>query len=282
MNYRHAYHAGNHADVLKHVALARIVEHLKKKDKAFCVLDAHAGIGTYALDGIEAGKTREWEGGIGKLAAPFDPPVEELLAPYRAVIAALNPDGGTARYPGSPELAARLMRRGDRLILNELHPQDHALLAENFRLDRRAEVTCLDAETVIKAKLPPPERRGLVLIDPPYEQPGEDVRAVAMLEQGLRRFATGIFVLWYPVKADGLDRRVAEAAAALGVAGTLQVELRVREAFAAGGLAGSGLIIVNPPWKLDAELRVLAPALAGRLGLGDWGSAKVDWLLPAA
>jgi 23S rRNA (adenine2030-N6)-methyltransferase len=280
MNYRHAYHAGNHADVLKHVVMVRILEHLRKKDKPFAVIDAHAGIGVYALDGIEAGKTREWQGGIGKLGEPFASDVESLLAPYRTVIAALNPPGELIRYPGSPELALRLMRGTDRLLVNELHPEDVEVLAAAYARERRVEVTGIDAEEVVKGRLPPPERRGLVLIDPPYEQTDEGPRAIAMLAQGMRRFANGIYALWYPVKADGLDKRMTEAAAQLGGAGMLKVELRVREAFSAGGLAGSGLIIVNPPWKLDDELRLIVPALAARLGLGTWGHAAIDWLVP--
>jgi len=280
MNYRHAYHAGNHADVLKHAALARLLEHLKKKAKPFCVVDAHAGTGLYDLGGIEAGKTGEWEGGIGKLEQPFAPEVEEILAPYRAVIAQLNAQGGLRLYPGSPELALRLMRGEDRMIANELHPQDAITLERHFLHDRRVDVTSMDAETCLKARLPPQERRGVVLIDPPYEVKNEAEKAVRMLAQGLRRFAQGVYVLWYPLKADQTAETVLSGVAALGVPATLRVELRVREAFAAGGLAGSGLAILNTPWTFDADMRVLAPALAARLGLGDWGAATVEWLVP--
>lgn len=280
MNYRHAYHAGNHADVLKHAALARLLEHLKKKAKPFCVVDAHAGTGLYDLGGIEAGKTGEWEGGIGKLEQPFAPEVEEILAPYRAVIAQLNAQGGLRLYPGSPELALRLMRGEDRMIANELHPQDAITLERHFLHDRRVDVTSMDAETCLKARLPPQERRGVVLIDPPYEVKNEAEKAVRMLAQGLRRFAQGVYVLWYPLKADQTGETILSGVAALGVPATLRVELRVREAFAAGGLAGSGLAILNTPWTFDADMRVLAPALAARLGLGDWGAATVEWLVP--
>lgn len=282
MNYRHAFHAGNHADVLKHVVLVRVIEHMKKKDKGFALIDAFAGPGLYALDSMEALKTGEWQGGIGKLAAPFAAGIEALLAPYRAVVAALNPEGPLGRYPGSPELARRLLRPQDRMIFNELHPDDHRALAALYAGDGRISVSCADAGTILRSRLPPPERRGLVLIDPPYEQPDEATRAVAMLGQGLKRFATGVFVLWYPLKADATAAEITRAAAALGRPATLQVELRVREPFAAGGLAGSGLIIVNTPWQLDAEIGALAPALAGRLGLGQWGRATVAWRVPPA
>ena len=280
MNYRHAYHAGNHADVLKHAVLARVMEHMKKKAKPFRVIDAHAGVGLYDLSGIEAGKTGEWQGGIGKLAEPFAPEVEALLQPYRAVIAALNPGGGMTLYPGSPELALRLMRENDRMIANELHPQDAIALERQYIHDQRVDVSSMDAETCLKAKLPPPERRGVILIDPPYEVKNEPEKAVRMLAHGLRRFAQGVYLLWYPLKADQTAETILAQVTALGVPSTLRVELRVREAFTAGGLAGSGIIIMNTPWKLDQDLKRLVPALAQRLGLGNWGQGIVEWLVP--
>jgi 23S rRNA (adenine2030-N6)-methyltransferase len=280
MNYRHVFHAGNHGDVLKHVVLTRLLGALNRKPKPYQVIDAYAGIGVYALDGVEAGKTGEWEGGVGKMAAPFADDVEALLEPWRQVIAGLNPDGGIRLYPGSPEIAARMMRDGDRLIANELHPEDGALLADHFAGDRRVKPLHIDAETCVKANLPPPERRGLVLIDPPYEQKDEAAKASRILAEGLARFATGVFMLWYPIKAKGADDTCVDAARALGLPGTLAAELRIREAFKEGGLAGSGLIVVNAPWKLDEELALLLPALAERLGLGQWGQGRVEWLVP--
>lgn len=280
MNYRHAYHAGNHADVLKHTVLSRLIGHMKKKPKPFLLIDAHAGVGIYDLAGVEAGKTGEWRGGIGKLEAPFDAETEALLQPYRAALAALNPQGALRYYPGSPELALRLMRDDDRLTANELHPQDAIVLERHFLREPRAEVTGMDAETCLKSRLPPPERRGIILIDPPYEAANEAEKALRMLAQGWRRFAQGVFVLWYPLKAGPTADTVLSGAAALGAEAVLKVELRVREAFEGGGLAGSGLIIVNTPWRLDEELQVLVPALAQRLGLGGWGQATVAWISP--
>jgi len=279
MNYRHAYHAGNHADVLKHAVLARVLLHMTRKDKPFRVIDAHAGVGLYDLGGIEAGKTAEWEGGIGRLAEPFAPEIEELLQPYRAVIAALNPQGGVRLYPGSPELALRLMRGHDRMIANELHPQDAIALERQYIRDSRVEVSSMDAETCLKARLPPPERRGVILIDPPYEVKTEAEKALRMLAHGLRRFAQGVYLLWYPLKAGPTAETILDAVTKMGVPATLKVELRVREAFSAGGLAGSGMVIVNAPWKLDDDLSVLVPALAERLGLGAWGQGAVEWLV---
>jgi len=173
-----------------------------------------------------------------------------------------------------------MLRETDRMIANELHSEDKILLENCFGHDRRVKVTGVEAETCIKAHLPPPERRGLVLIDPPYERKGEAKRAVGMLGQGLRRFSTGCFMLWYPLKADGMAERVCDGVMALAVPGTLRCELRIKESFREGGLAGSGLVIVNPPWGLDSELGLLLPALGQRLGLGNWGQGTVSWLLP--
>jgi 23S rRNA (adenine2030-N6)-methyltransferase len=281
MNYRHAFHAGNHADVLKHIVMARIIEHLKRKDKPFRVFDAHAGIGVYALDGPEAQKTGEWQGGIAKMQEAFAPEVEALLAPYRKVLAALNPDGGFMRCPGSPEVIARLLRPEDRFTLNELHPDDYAALRDRYYIDARAGITGIDATVLMKANLPPPERRGLVLIDPPYEVKNERELALDALRFGIRRFATGIFMIWYPVKGEDFAEQICLAFQNLGIPAMLKAELWVRESFTGGGLAGSGLIIVNPPWGLEAELNVIVPALADRLGIGTWGQGTVEWLTAA-
>ena len=280
MNYRHAYHAGNHADVLKHVVFARIIEHLKKKDKPFGILDAHGGVGVYDLTGIEAGKTGEWETGVGKITAPFTDDIEELLTPYRLVLSELNPDGGSRYYPGSPEISVRLMRLSDRLTANEMHPIDAELLKSNYQSDGRVLVTALDAGIAIKAMLPLNEKRGVVLLDPPYEVLDETQRMITALADGHKRFGTGIFVLWYPVIGFDFSDRLIIAAKALALPEMLQVELRVKESFQGGGLAGSGLIIVNPPWKLADELAILLPALAARLGVGEWGRSHLEWLTP--
>ncbi len=281
MNYRHAYHAGNHADVLKHVVLALVFEHLKKKDKPFAFLDAHGGVGRYDLHGVEAGKTGEWEGGVGKLATPFMADVEALLAPYRRAVAAENPHGGLRYYPGSPVLAAHGLRESDRILVNELHPEDAEALRREMGADRRVKTFAMDAGQAVKAVLPFTERRGVVLIDPPYEQKDETEQAITMLVEGHRRFATGVFMLWYPVKGLAFAETLVERAKTLALPATLQVELSVREAFEGGGLAGSGLIIINPPWKLKEELAVIVPALAQRLGIGDWGRSVLGWLVPA-
>src|SRR5262245_43908405 len=175
MNYRHAYHAGNHADVLKHVVLAWMIERLKGKAGPFRVLDSHAGIGVYDLTGEAAGRTGEWRDGDGRLydengrALPPKPAAEAVLAPWRRAVAAVNEDGALRFYPGSPEIARLGLRSHDRLALNELHPEDHARLVSAYRRDTRVRITRLDAGLVVKAQLPPPERRGIILIDPAYE-----------------------------------------------------------------------------------------------------------------
>jgi 23S rRNA (adenine2030-N6)-methyltransferase len=284
MNYRHAFHAGNHADVLKHVVLAWMIERLKAKAAPFRVLDSHAGIGIYDLTGEAAGRTGEWRDGVGRLhdetgaALPLSPPAEAVLAPWRSAVAAVNGNGALRRYPGSPEIARLALRPQDRLALNELHPEDHASLASAYRRDARVRITNRDADLVVKAQLPPPERRGIVLIDPAYEATDEAGRAIAMLAEGHRRFASGIFVLWYPVTGDDLSRRIERDAKALALPKTLDLRLDVRKPVSGAGLAGSGLLIVNPPWPLEETLRDLLPELVERLRQGRGAGSSLAWL----
>jgi 23S rRNA (adenine2030-N6)-methyltransferase len=281
MNYRHAFHAGSHADVLKHIVMTRIVEHMKRKENPFRVFDAHSGTGMYALDGVEALKTREFEGGIAKMQAPFALEVEVLLAPYRRVIANLNPGGDLKVSPGSPDVISQLLRAHDRFTLNELHPSDYVTMKERYYNDTRSTILGIDATALMKANLPPPERRGLVLIDPSYEVKNEKELVLEALQYGIRRFARGVFLIWYPVKGAGYAEQICAAFRNLGIPATIKIELRVREPFDGGGLAGSGLIVVNPPWRLEAEMRVLGPALAARLGIGTWGTTDFEWLVAA-
>lgn len=251
MNYRHAFHAGNHADVLKHAVLAQVISYLTLKDKPFAVLDAHAGIGAYDLLGPEALKTDEWRVGVGLMEAPFVPDVEAILKPYRECLAALNPTGGQRYYPGSPEIILQGIRDFDRLIANELHPVDADTLEDNYRADPRVRVARLDALAAIKATLPFAERRGLVLIDPPYEAVDETSRVAKQLREGVKRFATGTFMIWYPVTSEEFASRFVAEIKALAIPNTLQVELRVKLAHEQTGLAGSGLLIVNPPFVME-------------------------------
>jgi 23S rRNA (adenine2030-N6)-methyltransferase len=276
MNYRHAFHAGNFADVLKHAVLARVLTHLREKPAPFRVVDTHAGSGLYDLAGAEAARSREWEAGIGLLMrARLSDEVAGLLSPYLDVVRSLNP-GGLAVYPGSPALAQALMRNGDRLVACELQPDAAKLLAARFRGDRRVKVLALDGWTALNAALPPPERRGLVLIDPPFEQPGEFERLAAALAAAHRKWRTGIYLLWYPIKSRRQTEPFGRRLAALGIARMLRVELTIN-AEAGGRLNGCGLVVVNPPWRLAAELDRLLPALAACLG-GGHGAWRQDWL----
>jgi len=274
MNYRHAYHAGNHADVLKHIIVARIIEHLQKKPAPFRVLDAHAGIGCYGLESLESQKTVEWREGVGRLYTPdgvslhLSPEAEALMVPWREAVRGVNNQGSLANYPGSPELIDRMVRATDKISLNELHPADYETLAARYGQIKQTQLYHLDALAFLKAQLPPPERRGLILIDPPYERVDEAERVLVMLTESLKRFATGIYCLWYPVTGDGLDQRLRDSVAALNLEKVLDIQLHVRAARRDGGLSGSGMIIINPPWRLSEEMRILLPDLCARLAQG--------------
>jgi 23S rRNA (adenine2030-N6)-methyltransferase len=280
MNYRHIYHAGNFADVLKHAVLALVIEHLKRKDAPFRVIDTHAGPGLYDLSSEEAQKTGEyWEGIMSILPAVQPPEVAAILAPYLKVVCDEN-DGGEriARYPGSPLIARRLMRAGDRLVANEAHPDDAARLATLFAKDRQTKVLALDGWTALKALLPPKERRGLVLIDPPFEEPREFERLLDGLVAAHRRFATGTVMLWYPIKDRRAVDRFARDAAALGIPKLLSAELDVDTPDEEGPLVATGLLILNPPFTLEEKLKVLLPYLATRLARGRGAGSRLAWL----
>ncbi len=262
MNYRHAFHAGNFADVVKHAVLCLLVAHLKAKEAAFSVLDSHAGAGLYDLEADSAARTGEARGGVlAVLAAPDEP----LLAPYRALVLAANPGGGLRYYPGSPMLVRGLLRPQDRLVAIEKHPDDGRALRRLFAGDRQVAVHRGDGYAAVKALLPPKERRGLVLIDPPYEEADEFPRILRALADGLARWAAGIFAVWYPIKDPELPRRFLEEVGALGRP-ALAAELLIRPASDPARLNGCGMAIVNPPWRSDAALAELFPALGRALG----------------
>ncbi|ODN71466.1 23S rRNA (adenine(2030)-N(6))-methyltransferase RlmJ [Methylobrevis pamukkalensis] len=280
MNYRHAFHAGNFADVLKHALLARILRRLGVKDGAFRVVDTHAGIGRYDLAGDEAGRTGEWTGGVGRIVGADLPPVlADFLAPWLEVVAELNPEGGLRHYPGSPLIAARLKRRQDTLFANELHPEDAEHLQAALAGERRCRVMSLDGWMAVRSLLPPPERRGLLIVDPPFEQAGEFERLAETMVEAHRRFATGVQMVWYPLKDAGAVRRFHAAVAASGLTRILRVEQWVRRTGTAGPLAGAGLLLVNPPWQLDEEIAAALPALTALLANGEGAGERVDWLV---
>ena len=282
MNYRHKYHAGNFADVVKHAVLALAIERLKQKDAAFRVIDTHAGIGDYDLRDEAAQRTGEWRGGIGRLigpdADPLPPPVAALLKPYLDVVADLEENGGFTRYPGSPRIARALLRQQDKLVVNELHPEDLKQLARSFSREPAVKVMGLDGWTALKALLPPPERRGIVLVDPPFEEPGEFGRLTIALQEAVKRFATGVYMLWYPIKDPRQIDRFRRDLAATGLPKLLVAELWVRPGSDTNVLNGAGLAILNPPFELDRQLSVLGPFFAERLSLEPGGGWRLDWL----
>lgn len=279
MNYRHIYHAGNFADVLKHAVLARLVTYLQQKEKAFRVLDTHAGIGLYDLSSEEAQKTGEWRDGIGRLLEGDLPaPIAAILEPYLATVRELNPGTELTRYPGSPKLVRMLFRPQDRLSAMELHPDDYETLHRLFDGDFQSRVTELDGWLALGAHLPPKEKRGLILVDPPFEIEGEYERLADGLAKGYRRFAGGTFCLWYPLKKNAPIKAFHEALKALEIPKMLCAELSVRSDRETTGLSGSGLIIVNPPFTLKGELDVLLPFLKTRLGQDRFASSRCFWL----
>ena len=279
MNYRHIYHAGNFADVLKHLVVARIVEHLKKKDKAFRVIDTHAGIGLYDLTSDEAQKTGEWLGGIGRIAdADLSAEVGEILQPLIQVVAGLNPEGGVSLYPGSPFLVRALLRKQDRLTAIELHPSDAQTLKERFAGDFQVRVIELDGWLAPGAQLPPKEKRGLVLIDPPFEKEGEFDRLVKALVTAHGRWPGGTYALWYPVK----DRRAVEtfrnSLKETGIPRILDFRLAVRTPSPEPRLDGTGMIVVNPPFTLEAEMNKALPVIGALMAEDGVSRVELAWL----
>lgn len=279
MNYRHAYHAGNFADVVKHVVLTRLLDYLKQKDKAFRVIDTHAGIGRYDLSSVEAQKTGEWQGGIGRLIdASFAAPVTALLAPYLETVRSLNPEGGIQKYPGSPMIARHLLRTQDRLSAIELHPKDVAKLRTLFAGDFQTRVIELDGWLALGAHLPPKEKRGLVLIDPPFEEAGEFERLVDGLIRAHKRWPGGIYALWYPIKDRKAIIAFRKALKQSGIPKLLDIEFEIRPASSQPSLDGSGLLVVNPPFTLEGELRTLMPALHRVLAVEKPAHWSLEWL----
>jgi 23S rRNA (adenine2030-N6)-methyltransferase len=251
--------------------------HLQRKDKAFRVLDTHAGPGLYDLTSEEAQKTGEWRHGIGRLlGAEIPKKITPIVQPYLDL---LKSDEETlTAYPGSPLIARKLLRKQDRLSLCELHPHDASVLRGLFSGDYQVRVNELDGWLALGGHLPPKERRGMVLVDPPFEQPGEFDRLVEGLAKAHKRWSSGTYCLWYPVKhrrdSDGFAARIEE----LTLAKTLRVELYIRSPDNSDGLNGCGLIIVNPPYTLEADLRLILPWLAGLLSQGKGSGSCLEWL----
>jgi len=276
MNYRHAFHAGNHADVFKHLCLSRLLALLARKEAPFAFLDSHAGVGLYDLEGDQASRTGEWLEGIARLWQASDLP--ELAADYLRVVGELNPDGALRHYPGSPELARRLTRPQDRLHLNEKHPEDGRLLKENMAGDRRVAVHLGEGWHVPRALLPVAEKRGLLLIDPPFEKADELERCAQALKEAVGRMRQTVVAIWYPIKDLRQLKRFYQDLEKTGAPKLLRAELYVHPADDAQRLNGSGLAIANPPWGLEEELKQLLPWLAEKLAQSQ-GGWRLDWLI---
>ncbi len=270
MNYRHIYHAGNFADVMKHLALCLVIDHLKKKDAPFCVIDAHGGIGLYDLNSIQAMKTREWESGIGKFKNEND---KDFLL-YQTLVQEYMQQ---KLYPGSPLFAARMLREQDRLIANELHPEDVETLHGNLHKYKNARVTHLDAYECIRANIPPKEKRGLVLIDPPFEKTDEFETLTRQMTEWQKRFANGVYLLWYPIKANPAIARLKRAATDLGIPRTWCVETLLYPASQPDSFNGSGLILFNAPYQVPERMSAILPLLKARMGLL---KTPTSWLTP--
>lgn len=278
MNYRHAFHAGNFADVLKHAVLTRIIEYLKRKPGAFRVIDTHAGIGLYDLSGDEAQRTGEWHDGIGRLIqATLPDEAAALLAPYLDAVKALNPDGGIRFYPGSPLVTRSLLRVNDRLTAIELHPEDTLELKRHLAGDFQARVITLDGWLAMGAHMPPKEKRGLVLVDPPFEQKGEFDRLVDGLLKAYRRWPGGVYALWYPLKDRPQVEEFRQRLRETGIADILDIVIELRPASLEPKLDGCGMVVVNPPFVLEEEMAILLPVLREALG-EDGAKAHATWL----
>ncbi len=274
MNYRHAYHAGNFADVFKHIMLARMVDYMKRKEKAFRVYDTHSGIGVYDLNSEEAGKTEEWKLGLGKILDANPPPaINRLIGPWRDAIAPLE----ESKYPGSPRIARNLLRKQDRLSLYELHDEDISTLKAGFAGDFQVRVNHLDGWLVPGAHIPPKEGRGIMLIDPPFEDGHDFDRMIDALEKARKRWAGGTIALWYPVKKRSHTDEWLDTLKGLRFPDLLSAEIYIQEPWSAGVLNGCGMVIANPPYTLRDELQVLLPWLAEVMHQGKgWGHRIID------
>ena len=287
MNYRHGFHAGNFADVFKHAMLARILVYLTRKDAPLRYIDTHAGAGRYDLAGEAAKRSPEWRDGVGRIVKARPPAeVAALLRPYLDAVGPCDDDGRPASYPGSPALAQRLLRPQDRLALSEAHPEEREALVAALGRDRRLSIVATDGYVALNAYVPPKERRGLVLIDPPFELPDESARVEAALASALTKWPRGTYALWRPIKTSLDDARFLNAIAALGAPNILRLELDVG-AVAPGPhspnpLSRTGLLIVNPPFELIDEARVLMPWLAQALKRAAGGGFVCQWLTPPA
>lgn len=278
LSYRHSFHAGNHADVLKHLVLVLIIRSLQQKEKGFFYLDTHSGVGRYNLTSHEAEKTAEYLDGIGRLWQREDWPDE--VADYIAQIKKINHANKLKYYAGSPLIAANLLRPQDRGLLTELHPSDFPSLRLNFKAYDNISTKRENGYQQLKSALPPKERRGLVLIDPPYELKEDYDLVVRAIEEGYKRFSTGVYAIWYPVVSRQYVKRIIRGLEQTGIRSILQIELAVRPDAEQRGMIASGMIVINPPWMLETQMKSLLPYLLQALVPEKTGSWKVKWITP--
>jgi 23S rRNA (adenine2030-N6)-methyltransferase len=277
MNYRHAFHAGNFADVFKHAILTRILVHLRDKPAPFRVIDLHAGAGLYDLTSDESARTGEWRDGIGRLfSAELRPEAAALLAPYLAAVRTFNPGGVLRHYPGSPLIVAEFLRANDRLIACELEPAAAAALGRRLHGIRQAKAVAIDGWVALNAYIPPGERRGLVVLDPSYEAADEFPRLAGSLISAWRKWRTGIYMAWYPIKSRNGPDALARTLARSGIEKALRLEIAIGPLAADGPLAGCGLVVINPPWRLAEEAEVVLGALMELFGGA--GRHRTDWI----
>lgn len=267
--YRHAFHAGNHADVLKHLVLDRVLRYMTEKEKPFTLVDTHAGAGGYSIEGRYAQKNGEFSHGISRLYDRKDLPAP--LQGYVDLVKQFNPDGQLRQYPGSPAIANMLMRETDRLRVYELHPTDHRILESYLTGRPNTQVSDKDGFASLKSELPPPSRRGAVLMDPPYEIKTDYAKVLAALREGLQRFPDCVFMIWYPqlqlLESTQLAQRLKASADTTAKKGWLHVRLTVQQADEKGfGMLGSGMFVANPPFTLHDELAACLPYLVERMG----------------
>ncbi|EGQ9612579.1 23S rRNA (adenine(2030)-N(6))-methyltransferase RlmJ [Vibrio cholerae] len=277
LSYRHSFHAGNHADVLKHIVQSLILNSLQQKEKPFVYHDTHSGVGRYDLTHEWSEKTGEYKQGIARVWQQDNIPAE--LDSYLDAIRQLN-QGETLRYyPGSPRVARTHLREQDRMVLTELHPSDYPLLEQEFHRDRQVSIYKEDGFARLKASLPPQERRGLVLIDPPYELAKEYRDVVNAIGQSYKRWATGIYAIWYPVvnRCDIDD--MLQGLQGLEIRKILQIELGVAPDTNERGMTASGMIVINPPWTLESQMQTILPFLKQAIAPAT-GHYKVEWVVP--
>jgi 23S rRNA (adenine2030-N6)-methyltransferase len=277
LSYRHIFHAGNFADVFKHALLVRLLSAISAKEKPYLYLDTHAGIGRYDLKHPWALKVREYDKGIARVWQATDAPA--VLEPYLQIVRTLNPEGTLRVYPGSPLIARHFRNTASRMVLVELNKVDCEELRAVFMHERRVAVELMDGYQALKAYLPPPERRGLVLLDSSFDRAREFERITKALKEAYARWRTGMYAMWYPIMEPAPMRDFAAAIQRSGITKVLRLEITVRERDDSGIIPGCGMLVINPPWRFEEEATVIVEWLARRLGGGGTGRSRVDWLV---